>query len=176
MLRKLMAVLLLAAMMFAGAAWADQAEEILVDGGYVLTEDLEIEYGEYYYTPEEVSLYLHVFCCLPENYITKDEARELGWDSWAGNLWKVAEGMCIGGDQFGNREGLLPKKKGRTWYECDVNYSGGRRDKERLLYSNDGLIYYTGDHYQSYELLYEGWYVDENGDVYGEVWADANAD
>lgn len=62
--------------------------------------------------------------------------------------------MSIGGNKFGNREGLLPKEKGRTYYECDVNYESGYRGEERIVYSNDGLIYYTGDHYESFELLY----------------------
>ena len=84
MLRKLAALLLAALLLWAGAGWA---EEILADGGYVMTEDLELEYGEYYYSPEEVSLYLHVFCELPDNFITKEEARDLGWDNSLGNLW-----------------------------------------------------------------------------------------
>jgi len=62
--------------------------------------------------------------------------------------------MSIGGDRFGNREGLLPDQEGRVWYECDVNYNGGYRGAERLVYSNDGLIYYTADHYQSFTRLY----------------------
>ena len=66
--------------------------------------------------------------------------------------------MSIGGDRFGNREGLLPDARSRQWYECDVNYEGGYRGAERLLFSNDGLIYYSGDHYGSCELLYDGWY------------------
>ena len=173
MLRRFLALLLALALLALGAA---AEEDILVEDGLVLTEDLEIVYGEYYYSPDEVALYLHVFCELPDNYITKQEARDLGWDSSQGNLWVVAEGMVIGGDKFGNREGNLPSKKGRQWYECDVNYEGGFRDKERLLYSTDGLIYFTGDHYNTFDLLYEGWYLDENGDIYGEVWADAMQD
>ena len=82
----------------------------------------------------------------------------MGWDSASGNLWGVAPGMSIGGDRFGNREGLLPDARSRQWYECDVNYEGGYRGAERLLFSNDGLIYYSGDHYGSCELLYDGWY------------------
>jgi guanyl-specific ribonuclease Sa len=66
----------------------------------------------------------------------------------------VAPGMSIGGDTFGNREGILPKEKGRKYYECDVNYEGGYRGGERIVYSNDGLIFYTEDHYKSFEQLY----------------------
>ena len=107
-----------------------------------------------YSTPEEVAEYLHIYGHLPQNYLTKQEAKALGWDASQGNLWEVAEGKSIGGDRFGNREGQLPEAEGRTWYECDVNYEGGFRGAERLLYSKDGLIYYTNDHYQSFTLLY----------------------
>jgi ribonuclease T1 len=78
----------------------------------------------------------------------------LGWDSDQGNLWEVTDQLSIGGDVFGNREGLLPKAAGRIWYECDVNYQGGFRGAERILYSNDGLIYYSDDHYQTFSKLY----------------------
>ena len=66
----------------------------------------------------------------------------------------MAPGMSIGGDRFGNREGLLPTKKGRKYYECDIDFDGGYRNGKRIVYSNDGLIYYTGDHYESFQLLY----------------------
>lgn len=103
---------------------------------------------------DEVALYIKKYDKLPNNFITKREARELGWISEEGNLWEVAEGMTIGGDRFGNREGLLPEKKGRQYYECDINYNGGYRGAERIVYSNDGLIYWTEDHYNSFELIY----------------------
>lgn len=109
-----------------------------------------------YSTPEEVALYLHLYGHLPANYLTKAQATELGWDNQEGNLWEVADGMSIGGDRFGNREGLLPEAPGRKWYECDVNYQGGYRGGERLCYSNDNLIYYSNDHYESFTLLYGG--------------------
>lgn len=102
---------------------------------------------------DEVAAYLHLYGHLPHNYINKNQAIAFGWKSDEGNLWDVTEHMSIGGDVFSNREGLLPKEKGRTWYECDVNYAGGYRGAERLLYSNDGLIYYTGDHYSTVVLL-----------------------
>ena len=92
---------------------------------------------------------------LPSNFITKSDAQALGWDSRQGNLWDVAPGMSIGGDVFGNREGLLPKAKGRTYYECDIDYEGGYRGSKRIVYSNDGLIYYTEDHYHTFECLSE---------------------
>lgn len=117
-------------------------------------ETIEIEENEYYYNTEDVALYIHTYNKLPENFITKSEANEMGWDSQAGNLWEVANGYVIGGDDFGNREKLLPIKEGRKYYEADVNYEGGYRGAERLVYSNDGLIFYTEDHYESFEQLY----------------------
>ena len=113
-----------------------------------------VEEDGIYSTPELVAAYIHTFNKLPSNYITKNEATKLGWVSSKGNLWDVTDEMSIGGDKFGNREGLLPKKNGRQWYECDVNYYGGYRGSERILYSNDGLIYYTDDHYESFMQLY----------------------
>ena len=113
-----------------------------------------VEEDGVYSTPELVAAYIHTFNKLPSNYITKNEATKLGWVSSKGNLWDVTDEMSIGGDKFGNREGLLPKKSGRQWYECDVNYYGGYRGSERILYSNDGLIYYTDDHYESFTQLY----------------------
>ncbi len=114
----------------------------------------KIEEEGYYTSKEEVSLYLNTFGKLPQNYITKNEARDMGWDSREGNLWDVTDNKSIGGDRFGNRESLLPDIEGRQYYECDINYNGGHRGAERLVFSNDGLIYYTSDHYESFELLY----------------------
>ncbi|MBR6384180.1 MAG: ribonuclease [Lachnospiraceae bacterium] len=124
-------------------------ETVEEDAGLTVSED-----GEYT-SKEEVALYIHLYNHLPSNYITKSEAQDLGWDSSKGNLNKVAPGKSIGGDKFGNREGLLPKKEGRVYYECDIDYKKGSRNAKRIVFSNDGLIYYTEDHYESYELLYE---------------------
>ena len=107
-----------------------------------------------YTSKEEVAAYLNQFGHLPENYITKKEAKKLGWVSSEGNLNKVAPGKSIGGDYFGNYEELLPVKKGRSYYECDIDFTGGRRNAKRIIYSDDGLIYYTDDHYETFELLY----------------------
>lgn len=104
---------------------------------------------------DEVALYIHLYGELPGNYMTKAEARRLGWEG--GGLEAVAPGMCIGGDRFGNYEGALPEKKGRVYRECDIGTLGKRsRGAKRIVYSNDGLVYYTGDHYESFELLYDG--------------------
>lgn len=113
-----------------------------------VTED-----GEYT-SKDEVALYIHLYDHLPDNYITKKEAEALGWNNKEGNLWDVAPGKSIGGSYFGNYEGLLPEKKGRDYHECDIDYNGGRRNAKRIVFSDDGLIYYTEDHYESFEQLY----------------------
>lgn len=106
-----------------------------------------------YTSKEDVALYIHLYDCLPSNFITKSEARKLGWKS--GSVEKYAPGKCIGGDRFGNYEGLLPKAAGRTYYECDIDTLGGKsRGAKRIVFSNDGLVYYTSDHYASFTLLY----------------------
>lgn len=107
-----------------------------------------------YTSKEEVAEYLYVFGHLPDNFITKAEAKKLGWVSSEGNLGDVAPGMSIGGDYFGNYEEILPEKDGRDYYECDIDSDGGYRGAKRIIYSNDGLIYYTEDHYETFELLY----------------------
>jgi len=106
-----------------------------------------------YDSPEDVALYIHTYGRLPSNFITKKQARDLGWEG--GSVEKYAEGKCIGGDRFGNYEGLLPEKAGRSYTECDVNTLGASsRGAERIIFSPDGLIYYTGDHYAHFTLLY----------------------
>ncbi len=113
-----------------------------------------IEKEGHYTSKEEVALYIHTYGELPSNYISKKEAEKQGWDAQAGNLDEVLPGMSIGGSRFGNREGLLPEAEGRQYYECDIDYTGGFRNAKRLVYSDDGLIFYTEDHYKSFELLY----------------------
>ncbi len=116
-------------------------EEVLID-----------EYGTYT-TKEDVALYIHTYGKLPDNFITKQQAQELGWQG--GSLEPYAPGMCIGGNRFGNYEGILPEKSGRKYTECDIDTLGAsKRGAKRIVFSNDGLIYYTEDHYESFELLY----------------------
>ena len=107
-----------------------------------------------YTSADEVAGYIHLYGHLPSNYITKKEAESLGWESSKGNLWDVAPGKSIGGSRFGNYEGELPDAQGRKWYECDINYEGGYRNSERIVYSNDGLVYYTNDHYKTFKQYY----------------------
>lgn len=101
----------------------------------------------------EVADYVKKYNRLPDNFITKKDAVKLGWNSSKGNLWSVAPGKSIGGDVFRNREKKLPVKRGRIWYEADINYTGGRRGKERILFSSDGLIYKTEDHYRTFTRM-----------------------
>lgn len=110
------------------------------------------EDGEYT-SREEVALYIHTYGKLPQNFIKKNEAKKLGWEG--GSLEPYAPGRSIGGDRFGNYEGLLPEAEGRRYTECDIDTMGrSSRGAKRIVFSNDGLIYYTGDHYKSFELLY----------------------
>ena len=120
----------------------------------VAAKKISVEKNGSYTSKEQVAAYINRFNKLPNNYITKEQARNLGWISSQGNLNKVAPGKSIGGDRFGNYEQLLPAKKGRQYFECDIDYHGGRRNAKRIIFSNDGLIYYTEDHYNSFELLY----------------------
>lgn len=112
-----------------------------------------VVYGEDYDDKDGVALYLHLYGELPPHFITKEEARKLGWDG--GEVEYYRTGAAIGGDYFGNYEGRLPKKKGRTYHECDIDTVGKKsRGAKRIIWSDDGLIYYTGDHYESFTLLY----------------------
>ena len=107
----------------------------------------------HYSSVEEVSFYIFTYAKLPNNYLTKQEAIVLGWQSEKGNLWDVSDHMSIGGDIFSNREKSLPSAKNRIWYECDIDYQGGYRNAKRLVFSNDGLIYYTDDHYETFTMI-----------------------
>ena len=128
------------------------------------TQDSTVEAGENgsinveengnYTSKDDVALYIHTYGKLPLNYITKAKAQEMGWDPEKGNLSDVLPGMSIGGSAFGNYEGNLPRATGRRYFECDIDYEGGYRGAKRLIYSNDGLVFYTEDHYKTFEQLY----------------------
>ena len=160
-IRRAAAVLLALLMLL--LAPAALAKTITVDAA-----DYDVEEGGRYDTMEEVAIYLTFFDELPGNYITKKEAQALGWDNRKGNLWKVADGCSIGGDRFGNYEGLLPDAKGRRWTECDIGFDGGYRNGQRIVFSNDGLIYYTADHYQSFDEIEVIWTDTEDSFLSGE--------
>lgn len=113
----------------------------------------QIDENGTYDSAKDVALYIHTYNKLPPNYITKKEAKALGWNG--GSLEDYAPGKCIGGDRYGNYEGLLPEKKGRHYTECDIGTLGkSSRGAKRIVFSNDGLIYYTKDHYKTFTLMY----------------------
>ena len=165
--KRLLALLLAAMLAAAGLAcaaaedWRDMLRDL-----YGLTDDYGDDYSEPgdaapddafelpVTDPQQIVNYLEIYGELPENFITKDEARAMGWDSRYNYVGEVAPGKSIGGDRFGNYEGQLPGKKGRTWYECDANYRGKKRGAERVLFSSDGLYFYTDDHYASFTQMY----------------------
>ena len=146
-------LLILLGVLFTGGFDEITAEvpETVTEPAFV-TQEAIAEDG-WYYSAEDVALYLDIYGHLPDNFITKSEARKLGWEG--GNVEVYAPGFAIGGDVFGNREGLLPENPGRIYYECDIDTLGSdSRGAKRIVFSNDGLIYYTEDHYESFELLY----------------------
>lgn len=99
---------------------------------------------------DEVAKYVKEHKKLPDNYITKEQAQALGWVSKDGNLHKVAPGKSMGGNIFQNKGNPLPNAPGRVWYEADINYLSGYRGNDRILYSSDGLVYKTSDHYKTF--------------------------
>lgn len=166
-MKKILVFILACAIAVVGLLFSELKQGALEDADFVDTtvklvpkseaadddaDSAPITYGEYYYTVDDVAFYLAEYDELPPNYMTKKEAEALGWIAAEGNLWEVASGACIGGDRFGNYEGLLPRDGDYT--ECDVNYFGGYRGGERLVYDTDGNIWYTADHYETFEPLY----------------------
>lgn len=132
---------------------APESESIITDPADTAPTPPPLDADGSYTSKEDVALYIHLYGKLPSNFITKSQARKLGWKS--GSLENYAPGKCIGGDRFGNREGLLPDAPGRTYTECDIDTLGkSSRGAKRIVFSNDGLVYYTDDHYASFTLLY----------------------
>lgn len=163
MKRKLTALLLLLALLLSLTACGDAAQTIdTVQQAAQTVQEIaaaqeeetpDIEEDGTYTTKEDVVRYIHTYGHLPENFITKKQAQALGWEG--GSLEPYAPGKCIGGSRFGNYEGTLPEKDGRTYTECDIDTLGAsKRGGKRIVFSNDGLIYYTEDHYETFELLY----------------------
>lgn len=155
-MKKIVSVLLILAMLFSLTACTevpDALETFTTPTEATQPTDAALDPDGSYTSKEDVALYLQLYGELPSNFITKKEARELGWEG--GGLEAYAPGKCIGGDHFGNYEGLLPEADGRSYTECDIDTLGASsRGAKRLVFSNDGLIYYTDDHYESFTLLY----------------------
>lgn len=127
-------VLVLVAMALAACGWGVETNSKEgIDPGVVTAQDL--------------ATYLDREGRLPDDYLTKDQARDRGWDPQKGNLWEVVPGAAIGGDRFYNREGLLPPN---TYYEADLAYAGGHRGPCRLVYAKGGPYYETRDHYKTF--------------------------
>lgn len=123
------------------------------------TANVSIDENGTYTSKDDVALYIYTYHKLPKNYITKNEAKKLGWNSSKNYVGDVAKGKSIGGDRFGNYEKRLPDIKGRKYIECDIDYGGKKRNAKRIIYADDfdesmGFIFYTEDHYKTFEKLY----------------------
>lgn len=114
-------------------------------------EGIGVSESGVYTSKDDVALYIHTYGKLPSNFITKSEAKKLGWSG--GGLDEFAKGKCIGGDKFGNNEGKLPE--GKNYKECDIDTLGAdSRGAKRIVYADDGSVYYTDDHYENFEQVY----------------------
>jgi len=141
---------------FAAKKKNNNKKEEVVSPIIVYALDYDVQEDGWYDTKEEVAIYLTLFGRLPDNYISKYDAEDLGWVSSWGNLGEVAPGCSIGGNRFGNYEGLLPEADGRKYTECDIDFDGTYRNAKRIVFSNDGLIFYTEDHYETFiEIVVE---------------------
>ncbi len=142
-----------------------QADQILVFAPLPASVEIPLSASEalplnapsniYSSKPYDVAAYIYTHNALPPFYLTKAQARALGWRAQDGNLWRIAPNRVIGGSRFYNREQQLPNKTGRIWREADINYNGGYRGEDRIVYSNDRppLIYVTYDHYESFQRI-----------------------
>ena len=117
-----------------------------------LSTETTINENGTYLSKDDVALYIHTFHKLPANYLTKKQASAKGWKENTSYVGDLCESCALGGDRFANREGLLPGDQ--TYYECDVNYGGKKRNEQRLIYTSSGIVYYSDDHYNSFVLLY----------------------
>ncbi len=103
---------------------------------------------------QRIADYLFEHGELPDTFLRKRDAQALGWNSAYNYVSDVAPGRSIGGDYFGNYEQKLPVVQGRKYYEADCFYQGGKRNAYRIIYSNDGHVWYTGDHYNTFTELF----------------------
>ena len=152
-LMTLLSVVMMAILFLVGCGPSTKQETPAPKQQAAVTTTIQVQESGTYTDKDHVAAYVHQFKKLPSNYITKKDAEKLGWKE-QGTLDKVAPGKSIGGDRFGNFEKLVPDKAGRGWKEADIDYVKGNRNGKRIIYSNDGLIYYTEDHYKSFKQLY----------------------
>ncbi|MGN1399540.1 MAG: ribonuclease domain-containing protein [Erysipelotrichaceae bacterium] len=152
-IKKLFRVILTIAVLFT-ALWAKEYFFNNTDNNNSnIDTEITLQQDKYYYDKENVALYIHTYNQLPANYVTKQQAQDAGWSG--GSVEKYLPDMAIGGDVFANFEENLPVKDGRIYYECDIDtHNQDSRGAKRIVFSNDGLIYYTDDHYETFELLY----------------------
>lgn len=123
------------------------------DIGFTNLQSTQITSNGSYTSKDDVASYIFKYKRLPQNFITKKEAIRLGWAAAKGNLWDVAPGKSIGGDVYHNFEKQLPNLKGRVWREADIEYKGGKRGAKRIVFSNDGMVFYTSDHYKTFKKI-----------------------
>ena len=152
-LMTLLSVVMMAILFLVGCGLSTKQETPAPKQQTAVTTTVQVQESGTYTDKDHVAAYVHQFKKLPSNYITKKDAEKLGWKD-QGTLDKVAPGKSIGGDRFGNFEKLVPDKEGRSWKEADIDYVKGNRNGKRIIYSNDGLIFYTEDHYKSFKQLY----------------------
>lgn len=121
--------------------WEDYGFDVIV----VYKKDYSIFESGRYTSVEEVSIFLSLYQKLPKNYLKKED--------FSRNDYTRENKLSIGGDIFYNREGILPRKNGRVYHECDIDYYGGSRNSKRIVFSNDHLIFYTNNHYESFSII-----------------------
>lgn len=117
---------------------------VLSEEEFFVQKTNDIDEESFYISKDEVANYIATFHKLPNNYMTKSQAGDIS------SKWTTESLASIGGDSFENRENLLPSASGRSYYEADINYNGVSRGAERIVFSNDGFIFYTEDHYDSF--------------------------
>jgi len=111
-----------------------------------------------YTAKDSVATYIYLFHKLPSNYVNKATGQTLyenetgnTFSKWNFNPWTLL-GVMIGGDIFYNNEGLLPSEN--SYRECDVDYHDSSRGTKRLIYTLNGIVYYTANHYESFTKIY----------------------
>lgn len=157
-MKKILAGLITAALLLVGWVTGILPVEEIQGTDYAVTSVIrttQSEASDPITEPQAIADYIFQHGCLPDNFITKAEAEALGWDKTTNYIGDVAPGKSLGGDRFGNYEGQLPTAPGRTYYEADCYYTGTERNAHRIVFSNDGLVFYTADHYETFVEMEE---------------------